>query len=306
MGKIDVFSKRFYCDNCWAVFYSTNSNAEIGYMVPPPPNTSFSTQVLTRCISLLIDTINPKAPTNDVLELCCGGAVARKWIKNKSTRYVGLDLKSSVVEATTELISSLQDEMSGISSYDVICADAFSPDLWTHHITKIHPRQFHTITVFSGFQHAFDNEKKIRHVIGSIANTLVPRGVFLGCFFDISTLYEKGDTINDLFTVEWDDDFRPRNGNYFFLSIQDEPRKKMNVISIDFLVAVAQEYGLSAIPEACLTFLEILENDPNFAKKFSKGEKEYLWAMRAFAFRKDGSPQTTVSQRANGSNGEGR
>ncbi|RNE98136.1 hypothetical protein TraAM80_08988 [Trypanosoma rangeli] len=306
MGKIDVCSKRFYCDNCWGIFYSKNVNAEVGYVVPPPPNASFPTQVLTRCISLLIDVINPRAPTNDVLELCCGGAVTRKWIKNKSTCYIGFDLKSSVVEAMTELISSLQDEIPDMSKYDVICADAFSPDLWTHHITKIHSRQFHTITIFAGFHHAFDTEKKIRHLIGSIANTLVPQGMFLGCFFDISTIYEKGEITNDLFTLEWSDDFRPRNGHHFFLSIQDEPKKKMNVISIDFLVAVAQEYRLSVVPEACLTFLEILDNDPNFTKKFSKSEKDYLWAMRAFAFRKDGSPQVNVSHKANNSNDEGR
>ncbi|KAF8281237.1 putative mRNA cap guanine-N7 methyltransferase [Trypanosoma cruzi] len=305
MGRIDSYSQRFYCDNCWDIFSSTNTNAEIGYIVPPPPNVSFQTQVLTRCVSILIDSINSKAPTNDVLELCCGGAVTRKWIKNKTNRYVGFDLKSSVVESTMEIISSFQDEISDLSSYDVICADAFSKELWTYHITKIHPRQFHTITVFAGFHHAFETEMKIRHLLYSIANTLVPRGVFLGCFFDIGIFYEKGEITNDLFTVEWDDDFLPRNGHFFFISMQNEPRKKMNVVAIDFLVAVAKEYGLSVIPEVCLTFLDMLENDPHFTMKFLKGEKEYLRAMRTFAFRKDGHPQPCALHKANISDGGG-
>ncbi|KAH9599823.1 mRNA (guanine-N(7))-methyltransferase domain [Trypanosoma melophagium] len=304
IGRIDRVSKRFYCDICWEIFYTTNTNAEIGYLVPPPPNASFATQVLTRSVALLIDAINPKAPTNDVLDICCGGSVTRKWIKNKSTRYVGFDLKSSVVESTTELINSLRDELPENSSYDVICADAFSKDLWTQHITKIHPRQFHSITVFAGLHHAFDSENKARHVIGSIANALVPRGVFFGCFLDASTLFGRNENSNDLFTAEWEEDFLPRVGHHFSFSIQGGPKKKINVVAIDFLVAVARDYGFDVMPEVCLTFREILENDPNFTKVFSKSEKEYLSAMRTFAFRKDGEPLPRAPCKTNGKNEE--
>ncbi|KEG09276.1 hypothetical protein DQ04_05491010 [Trypanosoma grayi] len=304
IGKIDGVSERFYCDTCWGVFSTTNTNAEIGYLVPPPPNASFTTQVLTRCVSLMIDAINPKVPTNDVLEICCGGSVIRKWIKNKTTRYVGFDLKSSVVEATLELISSLRDEMPDMSSYDVICADAFSTDLWTQHITKIHPRQFHAITGFTGLHYAFDTEEKARHVVGSISNALVPRGVFFGCYLDASTFYGKGEISNELFTVEWDDDFLPRIGHCFLFSIEDGPKKKINVVTSDFLVAVAQEYRLSVIPEVCLTFREILENDPNFTRVLSKSEKEYVCAMRMFAFRKDCDPQAPASSKTDGGSDE--
>ncbi|ORC88566.1 uncharacterized protein TM35_000162040 [Trypanosoma theileri] len=304
IGRIDRESKRFYCDICWDIFSTTNTNAEIGYLVPPPPNASFATQVLTRCVALLIDSINSKAPTNDVLDICCGGSVTRKWIKNKTTRYVGFDLKTSVVESTTRLITSLRDELPENSSYDVICADAFSTDLWTQHITKIHPSQFHSITAFAGLHHAFDSESKARHVIGSIANALVPRGVFFGCFLDASILYGRNENSNDLFTAEWEEEFLPRVGHHFLFSMQGGPKKKINVITIDYFVAVAREYGFDVIPEVCLTFRELLENDPNFTKVFSKSEKDYLSAMRTFAFRKEGEPLPRAPCKTNGKNEE--
>ncbi|EAN79634.1 hypothetical protein, conserved [Trypanosoma brucei brucei TREU927] len=294
MGKNDTLNQHFYCDNCWGTFSATNLKAEIGYLAPPPENASFATHVLTRCASLLIDIITPKVATNDVLEICCGGYLLRKWIRNKTARYIGFDLKSSVVDAASELISSLRHEMTEMSFYDVICADVFSANFWSHHLTKIHPRQFHVITAFAGFHHAFGTEYTAMRLIESVANALIPGGVFIGCFFDVEPLFAKGSFGNGVFAIEWAADFLPRVGNHFLLSVQKGHFKKVNVVPVDFLVAVGRECGLVVVPKACSTFQGILDNDRGFNKTISSGEKDYLLAMRAIAFRKEGNAQAGI------------
>ncbi|TPP39830.1 mRNA capping enzyme family protein [Leishmania donovani] len=287
LGMLDGTSNLFYCEECWRAFSTFNTDAEIGYHVPPPPNATFTQQVTTRCVSLLIDLMNPKTPSNDVLDLCCGGSVVRKWMRNKTLRYVGIDLKRSVVDATTSVISSSK-EMPTEARYDVICGDVFSDDFWMSTIVKIHPRQFHVINCFAGLHHAFCSEEKARHFLGSIANALVPGGTFLGMFIDASVLFAKGKKYaNSIMKAGWSVDSVPRIGHTFQFTTNNGPMRDVNVIPIDFLIAVASEYGLHAVSEAYLTFRELIEKDPSWTKVPSADEKEYLCARRTFAFKKE-------------------
>ncbi|CAG9570171.1 conserved hypothetical protein [Leishmania major strain Friedlin] len=287
LGMLDGTSNLFYCEECWRAFSTFNTDAEIGYHVPPPPNATFTQQVTTRCVSLLIDLMNPKTPSNDVLDLCCGGSVVRKWMRNKTLRYVGIDLKRSVVDATTSVISSSK-EMPTEARYDVICGDVFSDDFWMSTIVKIHPRQFHVINCFAGLHHAFYSEEKARHFLGSIANALVPGGTFLGMFIDASVLFAKGKKYaNSIMKAGWSVDSVPRIGHTFQFTTNNGPMRDVNVIPIDFLIAVAAEYGLHAVSEAYLTFRELIEKDPSWTKVPSADEKEYLCARRTFAFKKE-------------------
>ncbi|KAG8340736.1 hypothetical protein TRVL_08437 [Trypanosoma vivax] len=291
VGRVDSFGHHFYCDNCWLIFLTRNTKAEIGYIMPLPRDSSFATQVFTKCISTVIDGINSKAPTNDVLELCCGNGFARKWIRNRTLRYIGIDMAPDAVEATAATIATSNDEATDISRYDVICADAFSDDLWSQHLSKVHPRQFHVVTAFVGLHHAFCTEGNARRVIGRIANALVPGGVFVGCFLDCSVLFSMGVRTSDFLIVEWDADFIPKIGRHLLFSVQSKCPQRVNVITPDFLVAVAEEFGLTIIPSLCLTFREILENEHSCLKTNSRNENDYLCAMRTFTFKKKGTVQ---------------
>lgn len=287
LGMLDGTSNLFYCEDCWNLFSSTSTDAEIGYHVPPPPNATFTQQVTTRCVSLLIDLMNPKTPSKDVLDLCCGGSVVRKWMRNKTTRYVGIDLKRSVVDAATSTITNSK-EMPADARYEIVCGDVFSDDFWMSTIVKIHPRQFHVITCFAGLHHAFGNEEKARHFVGSIANALVPGGTFLGMFIDASVLFAKGKKYaNGIMKAAWCDDSVPRIGHSFRLATNNGPMREVSVIPIDFLIAVAAEYGLHAVSEAYMTFRELIEKDASWTKVPSADEKEYLCVLRTFAFKKE-------------------
>ncbi|CAJ1018545.1 mRNA capping enzyme/Methyltransferase domain containing protein, putative [Leishmania lindenbergi] len=295
LGMLDGTSNFFYCEECWRSFSTFNTDAEIGYHVPPPPNATFTQQVTTRCVSLLIDLMNPKTPSNDILDLCCGGSVARKWMRNKTSRYVGIDLKRSVVDAITSLICDSK-EMPPEARYDVICGDVFSEDFWMSTIVKMHPRQFHLISCFAGLHHAFGSEEKARHFLGSIANALVPGGTFLGMFIDASVLFAKGKTYaNSIMKAGWSVDSVPRIGHTFQFTTNNGPMRDVNVIPIDFLIAVASEYGLHAVSEAYLTFRELIEKDASWTKVPSTDEKEYLCARRTFAFKKESNELTPSS-----------
>ncbi|KPA76966.1 hypothetical protein ABB37_07334 [Leptomonas pyrrhocoris] len=287
LGMLDGRSNLFYCENCWNAFSSTNTEAEVGYHVPPPPNATFTQQVTTRCVSLLIDLMNAKTPSNDVLDLCCGGSVLRKWMRNKTFRYVGIDLKRSVIDSLISTINNAK-ERAPEGQYDVVCGDVFSDDFWISTIVKIHPRQFHVISCFAGLHHAFENEKKARHFLGSVANALVPGGTFLGTFIDASVLFSKGKKYsNSIMKAGWSEDSVPRIGHTFQFTTNNGPLRDVNVIPIDFLIAVAAEYGLHAVSEAYMTFRELIEKDASWTKVPSADEKEYLCALRTFAFKKE-------------------
>ncbi|CCW63481.1 unnamed protein product [Phytomonas sp. EM1] len=290
LGMPDGISNFFYCEDCWNVFSSINTWSEIGYHVPPPPDATFKEQVMTRCVCLLIDQVSQKFPTNDVLDLCCGGSVVRKWMLNKTMSYVGVDLNASIVGSVLETISN-SPELIPNAQYDVICADAFSEDFWTSTVIKIHPRQFQAIACFSGLYHAFFDEVKARHFIASVANALVPGGLFLGFVLDASALYSKGAKYaNSVFCTEWKEGSVPRVGQRFSISV-DGPLHEVAVIPIDFFVAVASEYGLKVVLEACQTVRGLIERDANWTRVPSAAEKEYLCALKSFAFKKESNKQ---------------
>ncbi|KPI84998.1 hypothetical protein ABL78_5933 [Leptomonas seymouri] len=289
LGMLDGRSNLFYCEDCWNAFSSTNTEAEVGYHVPPPPNATFTQQVTTRCVSLLIDLMNSKTPSNDVLDLCCGGSVLRKWMRNRTSRYVGIDLKRSVIDSLTSIIHNAKERVPG-GQYDAVCGDVFSDDFWVSTIVKIHPRQFHVISCFAGLHHAFENEKKARHFLGSVANALVPGGTFLGAFIDASVLFSRGKKYsNGIMKAGWSENSVPRIGHTFQFNTDNGPLRDVNVIPIDFLIAVAAEYGLHAVSEAYMTFRELIEKDASWTKVPSADEKEYLCALRTFAFKKESS-----------------
>ncbi|CAD2222813.1 mRNA capping enzyme/Methyltransferase domain containing protein, putative [Angomonas deanei] len=284
----DGSSGLFYCKNCWDSFSAVNQNAEIGYHVPPPPDATFTRQVITRCVSLLVDAISLKWATNDVLDLCCGGSVVRKWMKNGTMRYLGVDCNPEAVKKIENLIKNpATKELSGDMRYNVICEDAFSPDLMQK-ITEIHPRQFHVISCFSAFHRAFASEEIVRTFIGSVANALVPGGLFVGFFVDANVAFSNGTEFsNTVFSTQWDKDAKPRFGNTFKLSIEGGPFHSINVVSVDYLIDVAVNFNLSIVPEACQTLLDFIEKDKNFTKVLNDDEREYLCVLRSFVFRKN-------------------
>ncbi|EPY19664.1 hypothetical protein STCU_08188 [Strigomonas culicis] len=296
LGMLHEQSHLFYCENCWTCFSTWNTEAERGYHVPPPPNAKITQQVTTRCISLLIDMVNTKVPTNDVLDLCCGGSVVRKWMRNKTDRYLGIDNQSTIVDSMRESIHSSKELLPN-ARYNVICADVFSKDLWMETITKVHPRQFHTIACFSGLHHAFVNEEQARIFVGSVANALVPGGGFLGLFIDANILHARGKTFsNSIVQSKWEDSAVPRIGNHFTITVEGEEEREVNVVPMDFLIAVATEYGMTVMTEACQTLGDLVEKDPNWTKVPSAEEREYLGVLRSFAFKKDSTHQLPSTQ----------
>lgn len=285
-GSVDRISNHFYCNACKKIFSRTNSRAELGYHVPPPPSATFTQQVTSRCISILIDSVNPRGPTNDVLELCCGGAVPRKWIKNKTMEYLGVDSNENAIIAQKEAVNRSFDLPKGCS-YKFFSADAFSKQFWEKELAPRHPAQFQTITCFSGFHHAFDEEEKCRSFIARVSNALVPGGLFIGIFIDAIEMFQKGKKFNNkAFSVEWDEDALPRPGNSFTLSRDGEAGKKVNVIPTDFLVAVGESFNLKPISDLWKSFQEIIESDPKWTKPPSDDVRAYLRVLRVFAFKK--------------------
>eukprot|EP00796_Vickermania_ingenoplastis_P004852 gene4852-3478_t len=264
VGTLDKSSNRFYCENCRQEFSSTNKVAEIGYHVPPPPHASFTQQVTSRCISLLVDFVNRRGPTNDVLELCCGGAVPRKWMRNKTMHYIGIDKNKNEVMA---LKSHRSVDMPEGGHYDYLCADAFSERVWVDELSQVHPRLFQTITCFTGLHHAFINEEQSRHFIARVANALVPGGLFLGMFVDAGAMYHKGKKFS--------------NRNVFALARDGQPSREMNVVPTDYLVAVADSFNLKAIPESWQSFRELIDSDPSWTRSQTSEEKEYLRSLRS-------------------------
>lgn len=287
IGSIDRITGHFYCSECRDFFSRTNSTAEIGYHIPPPPNATFTQQAMFRCISILVDSVNRRGPTNDVLELCCGGAVPRKWMKNQTMEYLGVDINK-------ELVTTLQKSVDHApalpkwSSYKIFSSDAFSQEFWIEEVARKHPNQFQTITCFSGFHHAFQNEKKCRHFIASVSNALLPGGLFLGIFIDTYEIFQKGTHYdNKVFAIKWDENAVPRIGNSFTLSRDGQPEKEMSVVPTDFLVAVGESFNLKPIAKEWRNFKDIIENDPAWTKKLNENEKEYLQILRTFAFQKE-------------------
>eukprot|EP00796_Vickermania_ingenoplastis_P000015 gene15-6_t len=264
VGTLDKSSNRFYCENCRQEFSSTNKVAEIGHF---PLHIS------------LVDFVNRRGPTNDVLELCCGGAVPRKWMRNKTMHYIGIDKNKNEVMA---LKSHRSVDMPEGGHYDYLCADAFSERVWVDELSQVHPRLFQTITCFTGLHHAFINEEQSRHFIARVANALVPGGLFLGMFVDAGAMYHKGKKFsNSCFSVEWKDSAVPRIGNVFALARDGQPSREMNVVPTDYLVAVADSFNLKAIPESWQSFRELIDSDPSWTRSQTSEEKEYLRSLRS-------------------------
>lgn len=287
VGSIDRISGHFYCSDCRDIFSRTNCTAEIGYYVPPPPNATLTQQTTSRCISILVDSVNPRGPTNDVLELCCGGAVPRKWLKNLTMEYLGVDISKDSVTALQHSVDRALTLPKG-SSYNFFSSDIFSQEFWVEELTRRHPNQFQTITCFSGFHHAFQNEKKCRHFIASVSNALLPGGLFLGIFIDAYEIFQKGAQYdNKVFAAKWEENAVPRIGSSFTLSRDGEPEKEMSVVPTDFLVAVGESFHLKPIPEVWRNFKDVVENDPTWTRKLNENEKEYLQTLRMFAFQKE-------------------
>lgn len=287
VGSVDRISSHFYCNQCQENFSRINSSAELGYHVPPPPNATLTQQVKSRCISILIDSVNSRGPTNDVLELCSGGAVPRKWVKNKTMEYIGIDINEHSIAAQQEAVNRACDLPEG-SSYTFLNADAFSEKFWMEELAPRHPNQFQTITCFSGFHHVFHDEEICRHFIARVANALLPGGLFLGIFIDANEIFQKGKKFtNKVFSVEWEEGALPRIGNTFSLACDGQPERKMNVVPTDFLVAVGETFNLKPISKVWKSFQEIIEIDPKWTMALNTDISVYLGALRVFAFKKD-------------------
>lgn len=287
VGTFDRTSDRFYCNNCRKEFSAINSTAEIGYHVPPSPQATFTQQVLSRCISNLIDFVNPRGPTDDVLELGCGKAIPRKWMRNKTKRYLGIDNNIERVRQQTAAVEHSSDLPEG-ASFQFHCGDMLSTQFWMEELSQLHPKQFQTVTCFSGFHNAFSDEEQCKIFIARIANALIPGGLFLGTFVDPNSIYQKGKGVaNSVYVVEWGSQSVPRIGNSFKLGLEGASMKTMHVVPTDFLVAVAESYHLKAISEVWKSFREIIDNDPFWTKVPNQDEKDYLRGLRVFAFQKD-------------------
>jgi SAM-dependent methyltransferase len=284
LGANDAVSKRFFCENCWTVF-TTHRQSPHG-APPPPTNANTMTQVTTRVISLFIDTITPKGPSSDILELCCGAAVVRKWIStNNVTRYLGIDVKNSVVEETNNTIATFKS--TGNANFEAVVADAFSPVFWAVHLSRLHRGLFHCITCFAGLHYAFRDEAQARMVLASISNALVPNGLFVGSLIGASSLFRRGRRFrNEFFSAEWDESALPVVGTVYRLAADGSEPKERFVIPLDFLVALAAEVGLQLLPELSMTFDVILERDPKWIRPTSADEKEFLSLWMTVAFRK--------------------
>jgi hypothetical protein len=305
-GSLDNVSNRFYCDSCWNLF--TTPKPPQPWAPPPPPDATFSKIVSTRVISLFIDRAAAKGSNSDVLELCCGGSVVRKWMNTGVNAYVGIDSSDSVVEETLNTIKQHQGSSASPSSpttasaskqlkmHEVVCGDAFDPQTWACQVAQVHPTQFHTVTCFSGLHRAFSSEQRARDSLFAISNALVPNGLFLGSLWSANALLRKGaEYENSAFRCTWDESPIPRIGSTFTLELfeggdsassepLDEPTH--HVVPLDFLVAVAGEFKLELIREYTFTFADLLSDDDRWTRQLSADEKELLAMRMTFGFRK--------------------
>lgn len=311
-GGIDCVSGRFYCDACWGTF--TTPKGLQAWAPPPPPDASFAKIVSTRVISLFIDRAASKGSNNDILELCCGGSVVRKWIHPSAGvgAYVGIDISEAVVDETITTIKAQQQGTSSGASpssptggqasssklkmYNVICGDAFDTNTWVGRLAQVHPTQFHTITCFGGLHRAFSTEQKARDTLFSISNALVPNGLFLGSLWSANALLRKGfEYENSSFHCTWDENATPRVGSRYTLEFLKEGSNDPDangdveqhyVIPLDFLVAVAAEFKLELIREFTFTFADLLADDDRWTRPLTADEKELLAMRMTFGFRK--------------------
>lgn len=302
-GSLDGVSNRFYCDNCWNTF--TTPKAPQPWAPPPPPDATFSKIVSTRVISLFIDRAAAKGSNGDVLELCCGGSVVRKWLNAGVGAYVGVDNTDTAVEETFATIKQHQSASPSspttskqLRMHEVICGDAFDPQTWVSQIAQVHPTQFHTVTCFSGLHHAFSSEKRARDALFAISNALVPNGLFLGSLWSANALLRKGaEYENSAFRCTWDENPSPRIGSTFTLELLDgvseattscEPLEEPShhVVPLDFLVAVAGEFKLELMREYTFTYADLLSDDDRWTRPLSADEKELLAMRMTFGFRK--------------------
>lgn len=289
-GAPDTFSERFYCDQCWALFLTTRSFPTGA--PPPPPDAKFTKQVSTRVISLLIDRVASKGPTSDILELCCGGSVVRKWLMSSAMRYVGIDRAPNVVEETNAVINTNGQltNSSGVSQAtrcDVVCGDVFDPQVWSVRLVQLHPTQFHVITLFSGLQQCFSSEQQVRESLFRISNALVPNGLFLTAATSAAALFRKGRTYeNSVFRSSWEDDASPWMGSTYCFQWGDNDPSSKNVVPLDVLIAIAHEFNLCLLREVSFTFGELLQEDDRWTRGLSQDEKEYLGMRMIFVFRK--------------------
>lgn len=308
-GSIDSFSGRFYCDGCWNLF--TTPKPPQAWAPPPPPDATFSKIVSTRVISLFIDRAAAKGSNGDILELCCGGSVVRKWMNAGVNAYVGIDINQLVVDETlytikqqgssTALPSSptAGSSRSQLKMHSVICADAFDPQSWVHRVAQVHPNQFHTITCFGGLQNAFSTEQRARDTLFAISNALVPNGLFIGALWSANALLRKGaEYENTAFRCTWDESPSPRIGSTYTLEFLDNTsetgssadsestEEPHHVVPLDFLVAIAGEYKLELIRDYTFTFADLLSDDDRWTRPLSADEKELLAMRMTFGFRK--------------------
>ena len=297
-GANDSASKRFFCENCWNAFLTPRQSP---HGAPPPPTSAtVMMQVTTRVISLLIDMLTTKGPSADVLELCCGASVVRKWISTGNiSRYLGVDVKAAVVEDISTTITNFKGTGASTNTnarYETVVADAFSPEFWSSHLSRLHKGLFHCITCFSGLHYAFHNEDRARLVLASISNALVPNGLFVGSLIGASSLFRRGRRFkNEFFSSEWEESAIPVVGTVYRLSVDGSEPKEKFVIPLDFLVALAAECGLQLLPELSMTFDQVLAKDPKWIRQSTADEKEYLSLWMTVAFRKNA--QKTPQQR---------
>ena len=96
-GGKDTLTDRFYCEACWGMFQTSRTFA--AGAPPPPPDATFSVQVSTRVFSLLIDAVcSGKGASNDILDLCAGASVVRKWASAQVQRYVAIENDRAAVD----------------------------------------------------------------------------------------------------------------------------------------------------------------------------------------------------------------
>jgi hypothetical protein len=210
-----------------------------------------------------------------------------------ATKYIGIDAKIRVVEETQHIISSNRPNHCG--RIEVISADAFSEQLWAHHLPRLHPQQFHVICAGSGFYRAFASVEKVRSMLHYISDALVPNGTFIGSITSPTALLSKGRLFqNSIFSSEWPQGCQLRVGNEYHITVEGVEREQY-VVPLDAFIGIASEFGLSLIPESSSSFGEVLSRDPKWVRSHSPEEKEYLSIKMTFAFRKN-SPKRAVQQ----------
>lgn len=212
-GGSDVKSGYFYCEGCWQFFATPLVLAHNG-SVPPPPNSSLETQVLTRVACNLIDTIAAKHPLHDVLDLGIGTSTfLRKWISSEVPRFVGVATNNTVFAECEEAITTARSsgrttevemlqpiEGDGMRTVPHLCSD----ELWSE-VSTVHPSQFSAITCFNKMHNCFDSIESARQFFLYVTRALVPGGIFFGTFYCMNPFYNRGASYrNDYFAVSWE------------------------------------------------------------------------------------------------------